>query len=245
MRIGILECGRPPERVVRNHGAYPEIFARLLEGHGFSFQTFNVAELEFPNAADTCEGWLIPGTSHGVYERHAYLPRLEELIRDAYDREIPIVGVCFGHQVVARALGGRVEKFSGGWSVGRHVYTFKSAGDLALNAWHQDQVLEAPDGAETIATSVFCHHAGLKYGHRAWTVQAHPEYSAEILKDMIAARRGASSIPESQLDTAELQLSQSLDEAYIVEEIARFFHHAEKHAKPDCNGLYGSAPKAS
>ncbi len=212
--------------MVRHHGAYPEIFARLLMHNGFSFETFQVAGNALPKTVDACDGWLIPGSAHGVYEPHSYLPKLESFIQDAYARNVPMVGVCFGHQAIAKALGGRVEKFSGGWSVGRHIYTFDGLGDLALNAWHQDQVLEAPSGAQTMASSSFCQHAGLCYGSRAWSVQAHPEYSTDILKDMIAARRGASPIPESQLDTAELLLKEPLNDDIILSEIARFFLNA-------------------
>lgn len=223
MRIGILECGRPPERVVANHGAYPEIFTRLLEPHGFTFQTWNAEALELPKSPHECDGWLVPGSPHGVYEDHAFLPPLESFLRRVYDAGVPMVGICFGHQLIAKALGGRVEKFQGGWCVGRQVYAFDTLGELALNAWHQDQVVEAPADAETVATSMFCHHAALKYGNRAWTIQSHPEYSPGILCDMIAARRGTSAIPASQLDTAEMQLTSPLDTGRIVEEIADFF----------------------
>lgn len=231
MRIGILECGQPPARVVRAHGAYPEIFARMLGGHGFEFVIYKANEADLPASPASCDGWLIPGSSDGVYEAHAYLPPLEKFLRRVYSESVPMVGICFGHQLIAQALGGQVEKFSGGWSVGRHVYAFEGIGDVALNAWHQDQVLEAPKDARTIATSLFCHHAGLSYGRRAWSVQAHPEFGKEILVDMIAARRGASSIPESQLDTAELLLSEPLDTDLITKEIAGFFLNS---SAPQC-----------
>jgi GMP synthase-like glutamine amidotransferase len=223
MQIGILECGKPPPRVVEHHGAYPQIFANLLSGYGFTFTTWDVEALQFPESVDRCDGWLIPGSRHGVYDPLEFLAPLEAFIRDIYAAGIPMVGICFGHQLIAKALGGQVERFQGGWSVGRHVYAFEGLGDLALNAWHQDQVLEAPAQATTFATSAFCHHAGLRYDDRAWTVQSHPEYSPGILSDMIAARRGASAIPASQLDTAEMQLAAPLDTARITDEIALFF----------------------
>ncbi|WP_425092599.1 type 1 glutamine amidotransferase [Tropicimonas sp. S265A] len=236
MQIGILECGKPPDRVVERHGDYPAIFARMLARHGFNFKTYSAETLDLPTSVYACDGWLIPGSRLGVYENHGFLPPLQAFIRKAHSAAVPMVGICFGHQVIAKALGGRVEKFQGGWSVGRHVYSFEGLGDLALNAWHQDQVLDAPPGAKTIATSLFCHHAGLAYGDRAWTVQCHPEYSQEILHDMIAARRGTSSIPESQLDTAEMLLSEPLDFDIISAEIARFFKRERRPVQKAAGG---------
>lgn len=91
-----------------------------------------------PPRSHDADGWLITGSRHGAYEDHAFIPPLEGFIRDAYGAAVPMVSICFGHQIIAQALGGKVEKFNGGWSVGAQDYDF---GDekLTLNAWHQDQ----------------------------------------------------------------------------------------------------------
>src|SRR5690606_32956787 len=116
------------------------------------------------------EGWLLTGSRHGVYDGLPFIAPLEAFVRDAYAAGVPLVGVCFGHQLIAQALGGRVEKFDGGWAVGRHSYAFEGVGEVALNAWHQDQVIEAPAGARQVASSEFCKNAALVYGDRAFTV---------------------------------------------------------------------------
>ena len=101
-------------------GDYDALFRDLLAGHGFDFVTFAVLDGEFPASVEDADAWLITGSRHGVYEDHDWIPPLEALIRKIDARRLPLVGVCFGHQIIAQALGGKVEKFKGGWSVGAH-----------------------------------------------------------------------------------------------------------------------------
>ena len=177
MKIGILQTGHAPEELMARLGDYSDIFQRMLAGNGFDFETWNVVDMEFPSGPDVVEGWLITGSKHGAYEDHAWIPPLEELIRRIHAQKIPMVGICFGHQIIAQALGGTVVKFEGGWSVGRTEYTLNGE-PVALNAWHQDQVIERPTEARTLGSSHFCEHAFLAYGDHIWTVQPHPEFGA-------------------------------------------------------------------
>ncbi len=110
MQIGILQTGMAPDVLAPTMGDYPGMFARLLDGNGFSFRTYAVVKGEFPASATDCDGWLITGSRHGVYEDHPWIPPLEQLIRDAFASHVPVVGICFGHQIVAQAMGGKVEK---------------------------------------------------------------------------------------------------------------------------------------
>ncbi|MEM8698769.1 MAG: type 1 glutamine amidotransferase, partial [Pseudomonadota bacterium] len=102
--IGILETGRLPDALLPRHGSYPDMFMRLLRGHGFAFQSWPVLDGDFPPGVASCDGWLITGSRHGAYEGHAWIPPLEAFIREAVSAEIPMVGICFGHQIMAQAL---------------------------------------------------------------------------------------------------------------------------------------------
>ncbi len=220
MLIGILQTGHAPDALRPTHGDYPDFFERLLADRGLSFRTWAVVDGEFPSGPRDAEGWLITGSRHGAYEDHAWIPLLEQLIRDIYAAGVPLVGICFGHQIIAQALGGRVEKFGGGWSVGRAEYDWNGE-RVALNAWHQDQVVEKPAEAQVVATSPFCANAALVYGDRAFTVQAHPEFGPDFIRDLIATR-GRSVVPDPLLETAQAALDRSVDSAKLADRIARF-----------------------
>lgn len=220
MLIGILQTGHAPDALRPTHGDYSDLFERLLAGQGFTFRTWSVVDMEFPSGPHDAEGWLITGSRHGAYEDHPFIPPLEDLIRAIHAEGVPLVGICFGHQIIAQALGGRVEKFKGGWSAGRQTYDFGGQ-DLALNAWHQDQVVERPPGAEVCGTNNFCENAALLYDDRAFTVQAHPEFSADFIEGLIQAR-GRGVVPDPLLDRALHGIGAPTDNAKMAAMIGRF-----------------------
>jgi len=221
MKIGILQTGHAPDKLIETTGDYDQFFQRLLGGNGFSFDTYNVVDMEFPNDAGDADGWLITGSRHGAYENHLWIARLEDLIRDIHARGVPLIGVCFGHQIIAQALGGRVEKFNGGWAVGRTEYQTDN-GPVVMNAWHQDQVTQRPEGAQVLASNAFCENAVLAYGDTIWTVQPHPEYGSDFIKGLIDTR-GKGVVPDDQLAQAETLLDLPNDNARVAAEMAAFF----------------------
>ncbi len=222
MLIGILQTGHAPDALRPTHGDYPDLFQQLLRDRDLTFRTWSVVDGEFPEGPYDAEGWLITGSRFGAYEDHPWIPSLENLIRDIYAENVPMVGICFGHQIIAQALGGKVEKYPGGWSVGRTEYDF--GGELiALNAWHQDQVTQRPETAKLVASSPFCENAALVYGDRIFTVQAHPEFNRPFLAEMIE-KRGRGLVPDPLLDTAKASVEQPIDDAKLADRIARFFH---------------------
>ena len=221
MKIGILQTGHAPDEMLETTGDIAPYFARMLDGFGFGFATYSVVDMEFPATITDCDGWIITGSKHGAYEDHPFIPPLEDMIRDIYAADIPLVGICFGHQIIAQALGGKVEKFKGGWAVGNTEYDW--AGEtVALNAWHQDQVVERPVDATVYDSNAFCENAALVYGNRVFTTQPHPEYGPDFIGGLVQ-HRGKGVVPDDQLAQAHANLNKPDDNARIAAQIARFF----------------------
>lgn len=226
MRIGILECGPTHPEVAATLGTYPQMFTRLFGGRGWDFTVWSVKDMDFPAGPEAADGWILTGSRHGVYEDHGFIPPLEAFIRAAFEAGRPMLGICFGHQIIAQAMGGRVEKAAAGWNIGRHVYDVDGLGRVALTAWHQDQVTEVPDGAEVVASSAFCPAAALRYGDRALTLQAHPEFGHDVTEAFLGLVAGDPAYPGTLLDQARDGLARPLDTTPVVDWLADFLSAA-------------------
>ncbi len=224
MKIGILETGRPPEQLAPQYGDYPSMFARLLADDDFEFESYAALDGELPDSPRACDGWVITGSKFGVYEGHPWIAQLEEFLRQAYAEGVPIVGICFGHQILAQALSGKVEKFTGGWDVGKTAYRIENAeggeDELKMHAWHQDQVTELPEGARVIGSTPFCKYAALAYDNKALTIQPHPEFAEGYVRDLIESRRGI--LPAEITERGLSSLGGDIDSAAFARRIKDF-----------------------
>ena len=194
MKVAILETGRPPGHLAQRFGDYPAMFARLL-GDGFEIETCDIPAGELPDDPEAHDAYLITGSPAGVYDPLPWIADLSEFIRSAKDSKM--VGVCFGHQVMAEALGGRVEKSGKGWGVGLHDYSIDEVepwmdpvDSISVAVSHQDQVVVQPPNTQVLASSPFTPFAALAWTDRsAISVQFHPEFEPDYAKALIEHRR--------------------------------------------------------
>ena len=223
MKLAILETGRPPAKLAEQFGDYPAMFERML-GPGYDFERFDVAAGELPDDPLIHDAYLITGSPAGVYDPLPWIEPLKEFLRAAKDRKM--VGICFGHQIMAEAFGGHVEKSDKGWGIGLQRYGIDrveswmdGAASISVPASHQDQVVEQPPNTEVVASSDFTPFAALAWTDRhAISVQFHPEFEPAYAKALIAARRDKMPGP----DGAIASLDRPNDNAVVAAWIRRF-----------------------
>lgn len=196
-RIGLVQCGHVHADLVPDSGDYPTVFAGLLGPHGVELVTYDVQTGPTPRDPGDCDGWLISGSAASTYDDLAWIAPAEAFVRSVIDAEVPLVGICFGHQLLAQAMGGTVAKSAAGWGAGAHTYELvgppKTPGwpgqrAVRLIASHQDQVASLPDGAEVIARTDHCPIAGFTLGPRVMALQPHPEYDVTMSRALTQTR---------------------------------------------------------
>ncbi|MFQ5623060.1 MAG: type 1 glutamine amidotransferase [Paracoccaceae bacterium] len=239
MEVGIIEAGEIPPHLRAKYGDYTALYARFLHAAApdLKCRTYRAFGDELPGSPGEADAWLISGSRHGVYDPLPWIPKLREFLRACARGRRPVVGVCFGHQILAEALGGKVEEFSGGWAVGVQDYTANHAPrwmEGAGRRWsglalHRDQVIVQPPDSTVVAANDFCRIAALAYGDPerpyAISVQSHPEFPAGFVADIVNERRGTT-IPEERAAPALASLDRPVDNELWARWIARFLRTA-------------------
>lgn len=228
MKLGILKTGAPPGPLEAQFGSYPDMFQRLLGLDAYDYAVFDVAAGERPPRPETCDAYLVTGSSAGVYEPEPWIADLIAFLQAAKGRA-GLVGVCFGHQVMAQAFGGQVVKSPKGWGVGLHSYDLcepvpglAPKTRLAAPASHQDQVVVPPPGARVLGASDFTPFGMLAYGDQpAISIQLHPEFEPAYARALIEARRG-SRYTDAQADQAVSSYAAPDDRAALGAWISSF-----------------------
>jgi GMP synthase-like glutamine amidotransferase len=229
--VTIIETGLVSPKNRELHGSYPQMFEQMIGAAdaNVTFDTVSIPAGEPLPDVEGLEAVLITGSSAGVYDGFEWIAPLEEFVRMAHQRKVPMVGVCFGHQLIAQALGGTARKSEKGWGLGRHVYDVAVGNGLidgrhiALACSHQDQVITPPAGATTILSSDFTPHAGLLYaGGTTLSVQAHPEFSIGFALACCEMVRSKGLAPDGVVTSAQASLAEPLESARLGGAITRF-----------------------
>lgn len=228
-RVGLLLVGHVDAGSLHVGGDYPDLYADILGDFGIELTTYRCDEGQLPDSHVEQDGWLCSPSRLSVYDDHVWLRHVEDFLRSLIAAESPFVGICFGHQLLAQALGATVKRADVGWGIGaknyeivEHPWWMQPAREsIVLAASHQDQVLHLPDGARLLARADYCPVGGMLVGERAWTLQVHPEFSPAIADSLLATR--ISLFGEERVRRARETLNTPLDQVVVASWIATFF----------------------
>jgi GMP synthase-like glutamine amidotransferase len=237
MKLTIIETGQVPLVIRDRFPDYPEMFRQMIAAvdTGISCETISIVQGETLPDPASIDAVLYTGSPAGVYDPEPWIAPLSDFIRAAAAAKTPQVGICFGHQIMGEALGGKVIKSPKGWGVGRHTYEVVQCPDVSgascpqevsIAVSHQDQVVELPPAADVIVRSAFTPYAGLSYRNfPAISFQCHPEFAPDYAAALYDARRSGS-LGDEAADKAIASLGTGLDRLVLAGWIANFLRSA-------------------
>lgn len=221
MRIGILNAITPAEETTiqtTEWDSFRTFFG--LTPHELTLVEYRITEGEFPPTLTECDAYLITGSPQGVYDSAPWLPKLAEFIWACYTSQKKLVGICFGHQMLAHTLGGHAQKADQGWGMGLRKFDVlcnqpwmePPLAQGALYFCHQDQVVKLPAGAERLAGDDFCPNTMFAIGQQVLGIQGHPEFTQSFMHGLIQqlqpqvgseiAQKAAASLANEPADNA-------------------------------------------
>jgi GMP synthase-like glutamine amidotransferase len=228
VKLGLLVCDHVRPEFLQISGDYPDMFRRLFAGYPeVELVVYDVIGGEVPSDPGECDAWITTGSRYSVNDDEPWIRQLEHFVREVAKEEVPFVGVCFGHQLIAKALGGKVVKSDRGWGVGAKEVIVRE--DLELGpsytvlTSHQDQIDSLPPGAEILGWNEHCPISMLGVGENMIGIQGHPEFDSAYSKALMESRRG-SLIPEETVDEGMSSLDREIDGDPLVEWILRRFN---------------------
>ncbi|KAJ0030812.1 hypothetical protein Pint_14309 [Pistacia integerrima] len=239
-RYALLLAARDSDYVKKVYGGYFNVFVAAFGEEGERWDLFRVVEGEFPdmNELKKYDGFVVSGSPFNAYGNDYWILKLCFLLQTLDSMEKKVLGICFGHQVLCKALGGKVGKAYTGWDIGlrrvRMVRDLRSCsfmeelGDeipqfLSIIECHQDEVWEVPSGAEVIAFSDKTGVEMFAIGDRILGIQGHPEYTKDILYNLIDRLLNNNCIQSDYADKAKLGLEIAEPDRKCWEKICRNF----------------------
>jgi len=217
IKVGLLECDHVRDELRPLAGDYrdmfPALFSKVTEE--WEFQFYDVCNGQFPESVEECDVYICTGSKSSVYDQEEWIRQLKAFVVAIYQSQKTFIGICFGHQMLGEALGGKVEKSSVGWCIGVHRFQLTAreswmkppADAFNLLMMCQDQVVQLPPSATLLAETPDCPHAMFRVGERMLGVQAHPEFPKAYDKALMELRVERIGEKKVELGIASLELS--------------------------------------
>lgn len=222
--LGILDCDELAPELRADYDCYHAMFKSLLQfaSSTINFRRYHVLAGELPTSVDACDAYLVTGSKTGVYDNEAWLPALRVFLASAYDADKRLLGICFGHQLLADVLGGKAQKSSKGWGVGALTHQQVEVPEwmqpaphaLTLLFSHQDQVTQLPASAQLLYGSDFCPFGAFYIPQRVLSFQGHPEFTKDYSQRLMTIRQ--SRYAEGQYQQGVDSLKQTIDDEQVA-----------------------------
>ena len=234
VRLGVLLAGETGIDMLPHNPTYEDMFTNFFAPYRdrITLSFIHTRHGDFPKQITDYDAYLVSGSRHGVYDDLPWIPRLMDFIRDVYENHIPLIGICFGHQAIAHALGGEAAKSDKGWGTGVKEMSqqVNLPGEHKVNQMvkmlymHQDQVIRLPEQANPLLGDQFCPNAAFVIPSRVLTTQGHPEFTHEYLEALLDRRK--ESIGLAQAEMAKKSLSEQTDNHLVRQWIIDFLDHS-------------------
>jgi len=228
LRLGLLRCDEVSDQRLKRFGGYQRLFKDLLQttSREICLTDYDVAANVLPSSSEEQDGWIISGAVSAAYDRDPWIDALLNIIRDLHITKARMIGICFGHQAIAQALGGQVHH-SGFWGIGvRRAKVINPSVAMepvrrgfGIAYCHQDQVTSLPPEARLTSSTAHCRVASFAIQDHIVGIQGHPEFHADFARDLYSSR--LADVGHKAVAEAISTLEKDTDQAAVAEWMLR------------------------